>query len=71
VTVAHSYASFASIAEAMAEIDAESALIDGEAIVSDEHGRSNFHALQADIAKGRSDRMTSARSICSTSMALI
>jgi ATP-dependent DNA ligase len=43
-------------------LNLDSAIIDGEIMVADDEGRSDFHALQADIAKGRSDRRV-ARSV--------
>ncbi len=48
---------FATIASELPELKARSAIIDGEIIVPDESGAPNFHALHADMAKGRTDRL--------------
>jgi bifunctional non-homologous end joining protein LigD len=48
---------FPTIAAALGGIDVSAAIFDGEVLVADETGRSNFHALQADLAKGRVDRL--------------
>ena len=47
---------FKPVAEAVAALPAETALIDGELVVEDEHGISNFSLLQTDLKDGRSDR---------------
>ncbi|MFM9860579.1 DNA ligase D [Pseudoxanthobacter sp. M-2] len=44
------------VAEALAGLDVESALIDGEIVVETANGASEFSALQADLSEGRSDR---------------
>ena len=48
---------FTAIAAELAVIGVRNAILDGEVIVADEAGRSNFHRLQMDLAKGRSDRL--------------
>ncbi|WP_226739729.1 DNA ligase D [Microvirga lenta] len=48
---------FSSIAEALKELRLPSALIDGEIVVEDESGVSDFSALQQDLSTGRTDRM--------------
>ena len=48
---------FKPIAEAVAALDAETALIDGEMIVEDERGVSSFSLLQTDLKDGRRDRL--------------
>ena len=48
---------FASIATALKDVPAGSALIDGEVIVEASTGVSDFSALQADLSDGRQDRM--------------
>ena len=45
---------FATIIEAAAALDTGSALIDGEAVVLDDHGRSSFQSLQAALKGDRS-----------------
>jgi bifunctional non-homologous end joining protein LigD len=47
---------FKPVAEAVAALDAESALLDGEVVVEDERGVSNFSLLQTDLKDGRNDR---------------
>jgi bifunctional non-homologous end joining protein LigD len=47
---------FPNVAEAVAALAAETALIDGEIIVENEKGISSFSALQADLSEGRGDR---------------
>ena len=47
---------FKPIAEAVAALPAETALLDGEVVVEDEHGVSNFSLLQTDLKDGRTDR---------------
>lgn len=47
---------FANIAAAVADLPAETALLDGELVVEDENGISTFSALQADLKAGRHDR---------------
>ena len=47
---------FKPIAEAVAALPAETALLDGEVVVEDEHGISSFSLLQTDLKDGRSDR---------------
>ncbi len=48
---------FATVAEAIAELPAETALIDGELVVEDGEGVSSFSLLQQDLKAGRHDRM--------------
>jgi len=43
---------FPAIAEAMAKLKVDSAIVDGEAVVVDEEGRSDFQALQATLKNG-------------------
>jgi bifunctional non-homologous end joining protein LigD len=47
---------FAPIAQAIAALPAQTALIDGELVVEDDSGHSNFSLLQTDLKNGRSDR---------------
>jgi bifunctional non-homologous end joining protein LigD len=47
---------FKPIADAVAALPADTALLDGELVVEDERGRSNFSLLQTDLKDGRSDR---------------
>jgi bifunctional non-homologous end joining protein LigD len=47
---------FPNIAAAVADLPAETALLDGELVVEDESGVSSFSALQADLKAGRHDR---------------
>ena len=47
---------FGPIAEAIKALAADTALIDGELVVEDDKGASNFSALQADLSDGRTDR---------------
>jgi bifunctional non-homologous end joining protein LigD len=47
---------FEPIAEAFKALPAETALIDGELVVEDDRGISNFSLLQSDLKDGRSDR---------------
>jgi bifunctional non-homologous end joining protein LigD len=44
---------FPSIAKAVAALPAKTALLDGEVVVEDEHGISNFSLLQTDLKEGR------------------
>lgn len=44
------------LVEALAALDVETALIDGEVVVETTSGASDFSALQADLSDGRSDR---------------
>ena len=48
-------AKFKPVADAVAQLDA-AALIDGEIVVEDDNGISDFSTLQADLSDGRSDR---------------
>jgi bifunctional non-homologous end joining protein LigD len=48
---------FKPIAEAVAALPAETALIDGELVVEDERGASSFSLLQTDLKEGRGDRL--------------
>ncbi len=48
---------FKPIADAVAALDARTALIDGELVVEDERGISSFSLLQTDLKDGRSDRL--------------
>lgn len=50
-------AKFRAIAEAIAKLKTDSALIDGEAVVEDGDGVSRFSLLQQDLKSGRHDRM--------------
>ena len=47
---------FPPVADAVAALPAETALLDGEIVVEDEHGISNFSLLQTDLKDGRTDR---------------
>ena len=47
---------FPNVAEAVAELPADTALIDGEIVVENERGIANFSLLQADLRDDRSDR---------------
>jgi bifunctional non-homologous end joining protein LigD len=47
---------FAPVAAAVAALDAETALLDGEVVVEDDKGVSNFSLLQTDLKDGRTDR---------------
>ncbi len=47
---------FAPVADAIAAVSAESALIDGELVVEDANGVSDFSLLQTDLKEGRTDR---------------
>lgn len=47
---------FKPVAAAVAALPAESALLDGEVVVEDEHGVSSFSLLQTDLKDGREDR---------------
>ncbi len=49
-------AKFREIADAVGAIDADNALLDGEIVVEDAGGISEFSALQADLKSGRHDR---------------
>ncbi len=49
--------SFISIASALESLPARDLVLDGEVIVPDERGISNFHYLQDALASGRSDRL--------------
>jgi len=48
---------FKPIAEAVSALDAETALLDGEVVVEDGRGISNFSLLQTDLKSGRNDRL--------------
>jgi bifunctional non-homologous end joining protein LigD len=48
---------FQSIAAALRDLQIPSALLDGEIVVNDDGGVSNFSALQQDLKAGRMDRM--------------
>ncbi|MDP2410660.1 MAG: DNA ligase D [Pseudolabrys sp.] len=48
---------FATVAGAVADLPAETALIDGEIVVEDDDGVSSFSLLQQDLKAGRHDRM--------------
>jgi len=48
---------FTTVADAIADLPAETALIDGEIVVEDDNGVSNFSLLQQDLKAGRHDRM--------------
>jgi bifunctional non-homologous end joining protein LigD len=47
---------FKPVAEAVAALPAATALLDGEVVVEDERGISNFSLLQTDLKDGRTDR---------------
>jgi bifunctional non-homologous end joining protein LigD len=47
---------FAPVAEAVAALPATTALLDGEVVVEDDNGISNFSLLQTDLKDGRTDR---------------
>src|SRR3954451_23555085 len=47
---------FPNVAAAVADLPAETALIDGEIVVEDENGHSNFSMLQAALKEGSRDR---------------
>jgi bifunctional non-homologous end joining protein LigD len=49
---------FRAVADALAELPGEELILDGEIIVQDEHGVSNFGALRSELARRRSDRLT-------------
>ncbi len=49
-------ARFERIADAVAALPAQTALLDGELVVEDEHGVSNFSLLQTDLKEGRGNR---------------
>jgi bifunctional non-homologous end joining protein LigD len=49
---------FSAIADALTKLRAKDAIIDGEIIVRDAHGVPDFAALQSEIARRRSDRLT-------------
>jgi bifunctional non-homologous end joining protein LigD len=51
-------ARFASVAKAMASLNAETAMMDGEVVVVAENGATSFTALVADLKSGTSTRMT-------------
>ncbi len=48
---------FESIAQAVAALPAATALLDGEVVVEDDEGISNFSLLQTDLKGGRKDRL--------------
>ena len=48
---------FGSIAQTLQAISARELILDGEVVVPDERGISNFHWLQDDLARGRTDRL--------------
>jgi bifunctional non-homologous end joining protein LigD len=50
--------SFGAIADALKGLPADELILDGEIIVQDEHGVSDFSALQSELARRRSDRLT-------------
>ncbi len=47
---------FPPVVEAVAALPATTALLDGEIVVEDDHGISNFSLLQTDLKDGRNDR---------------
>jgi bifunctional non-homologous end joining protein LigD len=49
---------FRAVADALLGMAADELVLDGEIIVQDEHGVSNFSALQSELARRRSDRLT-------------
>jgi bifunctional non-homologous end joining protein LigD len=50
-------AKFQRIADALAELSCDNAILDGEVVVENERGISDFSSLQADLSAGRDDRM--------------
>jgi bifunctional non-homologous end joining protein LigD len=48
---------FATIATAVEGLHAETAVLDGEVVVLDARGVSDYHRLQEDLARGRTDRL--------------
>jgi bifunctional non-homologous end joining protein LigD len=48
---------FRSIAKSLVDLPANHIIIDGEVVVPDDSGVADFSLLQADLSKGRSDRM--------------
>jgi bifunctional non-homologous end joining protein LigD len=48
---------FASITHALRALPARDVILDGEVVVTDNRGISDYHLLQADLAKGRTDRL--------------
>lgn len=48
---------FTAVADAVRGLAAKTALLDGEIIVQDTHGRTSFSGLQSDLKAGRQDRM--------------
>ncbi|HEU4620566.1 MAG TPA: DNA ligase D [Gammaproteobacteria bacterium] len=48
---------FASIARALSELPAREAVLDGEVVVLDSGGLSDYHRLQEDLGRGRTDRL--------------
>jgi bifunctional non-homologous end joining protein LigD len=48
---------FASIARALPELGRHDFILDGEVVVPDERGISNFHSLQDDLARKRQERL--------------
>ena len=59
------------VADAVAALPATTALLDGEVVVEDDNGISNFSLLQTDLKDGRTDRFVCTSSTCYTSMAAI
>jgi bifunctional non-homologous end joining protein LigD len=48
---------FASIAEALKRLGVRELILDGEVVIPDRRGISNFHSLQDDLARGRKERL--------------
>lgn len=48
---------FSRIAEALKQLPAKQVILDGEIVVTDARGVSDFHLLQDDLARGRTDRL--------------
>ncbi len=49
--------SFVSIAKALPELPARQVILDGEVVVPDARGVSDYHKLQEDLSRGRTDRL--------------
>ena len=55
---------FPAIADALSKLKGDSAILDGEVVVLDEHGRSDFQALQAMLKSQRASIRRCSRSTC-------
>lgn len=49
---------FASVAVALRSLPVRDAIVDGEIVVLDDQGRSDYHRLQEDLARRRTDRLS-------------